>query len=98
MEALVVVVLTLAAMGGLLFGSDFVDRRLGARADGLLPPLNDAATAAADAVDTVLRHHGGRGQTGPARPRTWASAPSATTAAVADEPAAVPAPAASAVS
>jgi anhydro-N-acetylmuramic acid kinase len=42
-------------MGGLLFGSDFVDRRLGARADDLLPsPLNDAAAAAADAVDVDL--------------------------------------------
>ncbi|HLM63670.1 MAG TPA: hypothetical protein VK306_05180 [Acidimicrobiales bacterium] len=53
MQALVIVVLTLSSMGGLLFGSDYVDRRLTGRSGGLVATptsMPEAAAAVADAV------------------------------------------------
>jgi hypothetical protein len=79
MQALVIVVLTLSSMGGLLFGSDYVDRRLASRSSGLLPTPRSVPEPIAAVADSPTARCGRETRPAAARhPRQRSTTPALT--------------------
>jgi hypothetical protein len=86
MQALVIVFLTLSSMGGLLFGSDYVDRRLTDRSSGPAPTPPSVPEAMAAVADAARGRCDREARPGAARhPRRRSTAPAPTPEAAVDD-------------